>query len=216
MMRLAVYARLLVGLAILAVSTASGAFAQAIATATGPGSSVTVGGGVALANSVYGQRDLAGGWLFSDFYPHWRFGLEAEARYLRVHQAEDVTEANYLIGPRAFIHSGREQIYAKFLVGDGHISLPFRYGHGDFLTLAPGGGVDFALNDYVNVRAFDFEYQLWKDFPFGPMRPYSVSAGLSVRVTRIVRLPKNNRVRGLAHLFTHSKCSSIVREDCSR
>jgi hypothetical protein len=192
----------------------SRAIAQAAATATGPGSSVTVGGGLSLANSAYGQRDLEGGWLFSDFYPQWRFGFEVEARYLRLHQSEDVKEANYLIGPRLFLHSGREQIYAKFLVGDGHIDLPFRYGSGDFLALAPGGGIDLALNDYVSVRAFDFEYQLWRDFPFGPMRPYSVSAGLSVRVTRIVRLPKSSRVRGLGRLFIHRKCSSIVREDC--
>jgi hypothetical protein len=157
---------------------------------------VTVGGGLSLANSPYGQRNLAGGWLFADLYPHWRFGLEAEARYLRLHASEDVTQANYLLGPRVFVHSGREQIYAKFLVGDGHINLPFHYGRGDFLTLAPGGGVDFALNDYVSVRAFDFEYQLWRDFPYGPMHPYSVSAGLSIRVTRMIRLPKSNRMHG--------------------
>jgi len=170
--------------------------AQAAPTATGPGSTITVGGGFSWANSPYGERDLAGGWVFSDFYPQWRAGLEGEARYLRLHQAEDVTEANYLIGPRVFVHSGREQIYAKFLVGDGHINMPFHYGRGDFLSLAPGGGVDLSLSDYISVRAFDFEYQLWQNFPYGPMRPYSVSAGLSIRVTRIVSLPKTNRVRG--------------------
>jgi hypothetical protein len=196
MMRRAFYAALLTSLGLLSIANPPCASAQALPTATGPGSTVTVGGGVSLANSPYGQRDLAGGWLFSDFYPHWRFGLEAEARYLRLHESEDVSEANYLIGPRVFVHSGREQIYAKFLVGDGHIDLPFRYGRGDFLTLAPGGGVDLALSDYVSVRAVDFEYQLWRDFPFGSMRPYSVSAGLSFRVTRIVRLPKSNRVHG--------------------
>lgn len=214
MIQRVLYARLLTGLSLMMLSVPSRAIAQAVATATGPGSSVTVGGGLSLANSPYGQRDLAGGWLFSDFYPHWRFGLETEARYLRLHQSEDVTEANYLIGPRVFVHSGREQIYAKFLVGDGHIDLPFHYGSGDFLTLAPGGGVDLALNDYVSIRAFDFEYQLWRDFPFGSMHPYSVSAGLSVRVTRIVRLPKSNRVRGLGRLFIHPRCSSVIREDC--
>jgi hypothetical protein len=190
------YAKLLATSILLAASSSSRAIAQAVATATGPGSSVVVGGGFSLANSPYGQRNLAGGWLFTDFYPHWRFGLESEARYLRLHDSEDVTEADYLIGPRVFLHSGREQVYAKFLVGDGHIDLPFHYGRGDFLTLAPGGGVDVALNDYVSVRAFDFEYQLWRDFPYGPMHPYSVSAGLSFRVTRIVRLPKSNRVKG--------------------
>jgi hypothetical protein len=190
------FARLLAVLGLFIISIPARAIAQAAPTATGPGSTVTAGGGLSLAHSPYGQRDLAGGWLFSDFYPHWRFGFEAEARYLRVHNSEDVTQANYLIGPRVFVHSGREQIYAKFLVGDGHIELPFHYGRGDFLTLAPGGGVDLPLNDYVSVRAFDFEYQLWRDFPYGSMRPYSVSAGLSIRVTRIMRLPKGSTVHG--------------------
>lgn len=172
------------------------AIAQADPTATGPGSTITAGGGLSFANSPYGQRSLAGAWVFSDFYPHWRFGIESEARYLRLHGSENVTQANYLIGPRVFVHSGREQLYAKFLVGDGHINLPFRYGRGDFLTLAPGAGIDLPLNDYVSVRAFDFEYQLWRDFPYGPMHPYSISAGFTFRLTRMVRLPRRNIVHG--------------------
>jgi hypothetical protein len=188
-------AALLAALIVLAACAPTRARAQAVSTATGPGANLTLGGGFSLAHSPYGQRDLAGGWIFADFYPHWRAGFEAEARYLRLHGSEDVTEANYLIGPRINLHSGREQIYAKFLVGDGHIDLPFRYGRGDFLALAPGAGVDLPLNDYVSVRAVDFEYQMWRDFPFGPMHPYSVSTGLSIRLTRIVRLPKGSRVR---------------------
>jgi hypothetical protein len=112
-----------------------------------------------------------------------------------VHTSEQISEKNYLAGPRVLIRSGRWQPYAKFLVGDGHIELPFRYAHGDFLALVPGGGLDLEVNDYINIRAIDVEYQLWRDFPFGSMSPYGISAGVSVRLTRIVRFPKGARVR---------------------
>jgi hypothetical protein len=171
------------------------ACAQAGPTATGPGSSVTVGGGISLFQSVYGQRELGGGFVFADFAPHWRFDLEAEARVLRLHDSEETTESNYLIGPRILLRPGGLQPYAKLLVGDGHINMPFGYAHGDFLAVVPGAGVDLALNDYVNVRVVDVEYQLWQQFPYGTMRPFGVSAGLSVRLTPIVRLPKEARAR---------------------
>lgn len=179
----------------LAAATGSRALAQAVATATGPGASVTVGGGVALGHLPYGDRNLAGAWIFSDFAPHWRFSFEAEARYLRLHQAEDVTETNYLVGPRVLVFSGRERVYAKFLVGDGHVELPFHYARGDFLTFAPGAGIDVDLNNYVSLRVIDLEYQMWNNFPYGAMQPYTASAGVSFRITRMVQFPKGDRVR---------------------
>ncbi|HEX5282502.1 MAG TPA: hypothetical protein VFW30_00140 [Bryocella sp.] len=84
----------------------------------------------------------------------------------------------------------------KFLIGDGHIEMPFRYAHGDFLAVVPGVGLDLEINDYINIRLIDVEYELWREFPFGDMRPYGVSAGMSVRLTHIVRFPKGSRVRG--------------------
>jgi hypothetical protein len=171
------------------------AIAQSVPTATGPGATVVAGGGVALFNSPYGHRDLGGTFVFADLQPHWRFGVELEARYLRVHTSEELTEKDYLAGPRVLIRSGKWQPYGKFLIGDGHIELPFHYAHGDFLALVHGGGIDFAVNDYINIRAVDIEYQIWRGFPFGNMRPYGISAGVSVRLTPIVRFPKGPRVR---------------------
>lgn len=171
------------------------ACAQALETAGGPGASVAAGGGVSMMQAVYGQRDLGGAFAFADFSPYWRVNLEAEARFLRVHSAEQVTEQNYLLGPRALVRPGRERVYVKFLAGDGRIELPFRYGRGDFLALIPGGGVEMDLNDVTTLRLVDFEYQMWRDFPFGTMRPYGISSGISFRLTPIARLPKGVRVR---------------------
>lgn len=169
--------------------------AQAVTTATGPGSAILAGGGLSLFDSPYGQRDLGGGFVFADLQPHWRFGVELEARYLRLHTSEEVSEKSYLAGPRVLLRPGHWQPYAKLLVGDGHVDLPFRYGHGDFLTLVPGGGLDLEVNDYINVRMIDLEYQLWRDFPFGSMNPYGIGAGVSLRLTPIVRFPKGSRAR---------------------
>jgi len=181
------------------------ASAQASATATGPGASVVVGGGVSMFQSVYGQRDLGGGFVFVDVQPQWRFSIEAEARYLRLHTSEDVSEKNYLVGPRVLVRPGRWQPYMKFLIGDGHIDMPFQYGRGDFLALVPGAGLDVELNNVVNVRVVDVEYQLWRDFPYGNLRPYGISAGLSLRLTPIVRFPKGPRFHhGRVHLSAPS------------
>ena len=174
---------------------APSARAQAVPTATGPGSTIVIGGGPTLFYSPYGQRHLGGAFAFADLQPHWRFGVELEARDLKLHSSEQVSEENYLAGPRLLLRSGHWQPYAKFLAGDGHIEMPFHYASGDFLALVPGGGLDLELNDYINVRVIDVEYQLWREFPFGDMRPYGVSTGVSVRLTRIVRFPKGPRVR---------------------
>lgn len=171
------------------------ACAQARETAGGPGAAVSMGGGLSLMQAVYGQREMGGAFMFADFSPHSRFDLEAEARFLRVRSAEHVNEQNYLIGPRAVLTSGRERVYVKFLAGDGHINMPFEYGRGDFLALVPGGGVDMDLTETTTLRIVDFEYQMWQNFPFGTLRPYGISTGISFRLTPIVRLPKGVRVQ---------------------
>ena len=112
-----------------------------------------------------------------------------------MHTSEEISEKNYLAGPRVLLRSRQWQPYAKFLVGDGHIEFPFHYGEGDFLALVPGAGLDLELNDYINIRVIDIEYQIWREFPFGNMSPYGIGAGLSFRLTPIVRFPKGSRLR---------------------
>lgn len=170
--------------------------AQAVATASGPGSYVAVGGGVAAFQSDYGKRGITGGFLYVDVNPHWRVGLEGEARFLRYHAFEDVNETNYLGGVRVLILRPRRlQPYAKFLAGIGRITLPFNYAHGSFLTYAPGAGLDVALNNRITFRAIDFEYQHWPQFTYGSLSPYGISAGLSVRLNPVARYPRGLRFK---------------------
>ena len=166
------------------------AHGQATATASGPGSYLAVGGGLCWYQADYGRRDIGGGVLYAEANPHWRFGLEGEARFLRAHTAQDVTETNYLGGVRvAILHPRKLQPYAKFLAGVGKITLPYGYAHGSFLAYAPGVGLDVALNDRLSIRAVDVEYQRWPRFPYGALSPYGVSAGLLFRLNPVRRFP---------------------------
>jgi opacity protein-like surface antigen len=183
---------------LITLGTAVGSLqAQAVATATGPGSYVAVGGGISAFNADYGHNQIAGGYLFVDTHPQWRIGFEGEGRFLRWHAREQVTEAEYLGGIRSDLWPRYRRLmpYAKFLAGAGEISLPFRYAHGGFLTYAPGAGLDIALSDRVTVRAVDFEYQHWPQFTYGALSPYGFSTGLSVRLNGVARYPKGARVR---------------------
>ena len=169
---------------------------QAVATASGPGSYVAVGGGVSDFQMDYGHRDVGGGFVYADVNPQWRVGLEGEARFLRWHSTEEVTESSYVGGLRvALWRPGRWQPYGKFLAGMGRITLPFGYAHGSFLAYAPGAGIDFEASDRVTVRVLDFEYQRWPQFTYGPLNPYGISAGISVRLNGVSRYPRGRWAR---------------------
>jgi len=169
--------------------------AQAMPTATAPGEYVAVGGGASMYQTDFGQRDIGGLTTYADINFTARYGVEAESRFLRYRTSEDVTESNYLAGPRVNIFQGRPlRPYAKFLVGLGHINLPFNYAQGNFLALAPGVGLEYAIRDRYIVRVVDFEYQSWPQFTFGPLRPYGLSAGIAIRLNSIPRFPNGHRL----------------------
>ena len=170
--------------------------AQAYATASGPGSYVSVGGGASIFQADYGKQEIEGGFAYVDVHPQWRVGLEGEARSLRYNAAEQVTESNYLGGLRVqVLRPRRLQPYVKFLAGMGRITLPFNYARGSFLDYAPGAGLDIALTQRITLRAADLEYQRWPKFTFGQLSPYGWSTGISVRLNAIHRYPNSNRVR---------------------
>lgn len=172
------------------------AMAQALPTAEGPGSNVTVGGGVSAFKNEYGQRWLGGAFAFVDVHPHWRYGLEGEVRFLNLHTDEQVKLANYVGGLHVYLRPQRFRPYGKFLAGVGHIDYPFGYATGNYLALVPGGGIDYQVNDWISLRPVDFEYQMWQKFDFGSMHPYGVSAGIAIRLNPIRRYPGHKYPRG--------------------
>ncbi len=175
----------------LVLASAAQSPAQAKPAASGPGGYAAVGGAISGFRNPYGERYLAGGTMYVDVNPTWRYGFEMEGRTLRLNQDEGVTLKNYFVGVRVAALPGRIVPYGKFMIGAGAINFPFQYAKGTFFAFAPGGGVDYRLNNYITLRAVDVEYQMWQDFSFGAFHPYGVSTGLTVRLTPFSRIPRH-------------------------
>jgi opacity protein-like surface antigen len=186
----------LVVLLLLLGGASPAARAQAQAAAAGPGSNVLAGGGVSGFESDYDPRKIGGYFAYVDVHPTWRYGLEGEARYLRLHTDEDVTQTTYLGGVHVYLRPQAFRPYAKFLIGVGRINFPFNLGTGSYLALAPGAGIDYVVSDRLTIRAIDFEYQAWPQFTYGAahpadLHPYGISVGLSYRINRLRRYPRH-------------------------
>jgi hypothetical protein len=183
--------RTLLAAGLLLGTRASFLHAQAHPAASGPGSYVSVGYAFSDYWNPYGERNLQGYGVYVDVNPTWRYGIEAEGRTLKLNADEGVTLKNYLAGLKVAVLPGRFSPYGKFLVGAGHIQFPFQYASGTYFTYVPGGGIDFRLTDHISVRPVDFEYQMWQNFNYGTYRPYGISAGITIRLTPLSRLPKH-------------------------
>ncbi|MGB6688074.1 MAG: outer membrane beta-barrel protein [Terracidiphilus sp.] len=144
---------------------------------------VTAGGLGSLFRTDYGSNNLFGVGAFVDVkFTRW-VQAEAEGRWLRFNQAEDVWQDNYLIGPRVPIHTfGRITPYGKVLVGMGSMNFQYNYAYGRFTDIAYGGGLDVQLTRRIAVRPIDFEYQQWPHWVDGALYPWGFSAGVSYRV----------------------------------
>ena len=141
-----------------------------------------VGGGFFSGFSPdYGPTELygLGGFLDLDFRRH--LGLEGEVRFLRLSQTYDVHEDNYELGPRYRWRRGRWEPYGKFLIGNGQFNFPFSYGHGGYLMLVPGGGLDIHYHRFT-IRAIDYEYQHWTNFQRSSLSPDGFSTGIGYRI----------------------------------
>jgi hypothetical protein len=138
------------------------------------------GGGVPMTstNRLYGL----GGYVDVKFN-RWVQG-EAEGRWLKFNQVDNINQSNYLIGPRIPIHTfWRATPYGKVLFGFSNMNFEFNEATGRFTTIAYGGGVDIKLNKRISVRAFDFEYQEWpKWYQNQALYPYGASVGIGYKI----------------------------------
>jgi len=139
------------------------------------------GGGIPEASP---QR-LYGFGVYADLkFTRW-VQLEGEMRWLRMNSFADITQDNYLIGPRVPIHEFKWKQatpYGKALFGMGKMNFEYNYAHGRFMDIALGGGLDLQLTKRISVRAVDFEYQLWPNWINGTLKPYGVSVGAAYKI----------------------------------
>ena len=174
----------LISLALLFICMAAtrAASGQTVPSGQAGGTSLSVGGTFSDYYLEYGQRKILGFSGFVDADSKGSLGLEGEARWLILHQTADVHASTYMIGPRYYRNMRRFQPYAKGLVGFGLFNFPYNFAHGNYLVVAPGGGVDFRINHRIRVRLVDFEYQIWPQFTYGSMSSVGVSAGIRYRI----------------------------------
>lgn len=170
-------------LAALALLTPRCVEAQAEPAGLGPGSYIAVGVTGSGFNSGYGQQHLLGPTVYLDANLYRRVGFEAASRSLRFHSQNDVRQTTYLAGVRLTSHRYGIRPYTRLLAGMGNLTFPYHDAQGRYLVVAPGAGLDWRLQrSRLQLRLFDFEYQYWPHFTFGPLRTWGISTGFSVRV----------------------------------
>jgi hypothetical protein len=109
--------------------------------------------------------------------------VEAEGRWQRFNQYQNIHQDNYLIGPRVPIHRfWKADVYGKALVGYSNMNFDVYGSHGRFTTIAFGGGADIKLTRRISIRAIDGEYQYWPTWGNTSLAPYGVSMGVGYRI----------------------------------
>lgn len=179
------------GLAIAGLFTAAVAQGQVTQSAEGAGQSFRVGAEYSNLQAGFpidSNVRLSGVGVFGNFNWNYRYGVEAQARFLNINSWNSETEQDYLAGPRyTFLHSSKWRPFASFQVGLVRIQYPFSIGTGTSFAMAPGGGLDYQMNHKWSLRG-SYEYQFLTNSPnftdepkFG-VKPNGVSVGVSYRL----------------------------------
>jgi hypothetical protein len=164
---------------VLSLSLSTSLHAQVLPAGLG-GAHVVAGGFLSFYSPDYGPNRLWGPGGFVDLNLRGHLGAEGEVRFLRFNQDYAVHEDNYNIGVRYRWRFRRYEPYGKFLIGNGQINFPFSYGHGGYLLITPGAGLDIHYHRFT-IRAVDYEYQHWFNFQNGSLSPNGFSSGIGYR-----------------------------------
>jgi opacity protein-like surface antigen len=142
--------------------------AQVVPSAKGQGHALWVGGEYSNIHAGFpyqSSQRLWGVGAFVDYHLTVHLDVEAEARFLEFNSFYGESENNFLAGPRYLARRfGKVQPYAQCLVGIARIQYPFSIGSGQYLALAPGGGLNYRLYRRWTLRG-EYEYQFWPGSP---------------------------------------------------
>jgi hypothetical protein len=163
--------------------------AQATAAATRGGVSQV---GVAYTYSKedeYPGKHLQGLTVYGTFDLNNHLGVEGDIHMDSLLKSYfGYKETSYDAGLRWVQHYRRLSPYAKGLVGFGHSSalspqqIVGGSSPGSYFLFGLGGGLDYSLNDKINIRCVDFEYQRWPNFPPHGLTPPLLSFGVAYRI----------------------------------
>ena len=162
--------------------------AQATAAAT-RGGILQVGVAYSNANEDEFPSRLQGISLYSTFDLNAHLGVEGDVHLPSlISSTYNFTERSYDAGLRYSIHTHGLVPYGKVLIGVGQAEAPSKGeivgggAPGSYFLYAFGGGADIHLTDKINIRAIDFEYQRWPNFPPHSLTPSIISVGVAYRL----------------------------------
>jgi hypothetical protein len=163
--------------------------AQATAAAT-RGGVTQVGGGYTFSNEdEYPGKHLQGVTAYGTFDLNNHLGIEGDVHLASIIKSYyQYKETSYDAGLRWVEHYRRFSPYAKGLVGFGHSTAVNQQQivggstPGSYFLFGIGGGLDYGLTDKINIRAIDFEYQRWPNFPPHGLTPPLFSFGVAYRL----------------------------------
>lgn len=167
---------------ILCLGLTHSASAQVIFAGDEGGFTLAVGATGSAYQVQYGDQKLIGGAAVVDVDTRRRYGAEFEGRWLLFNNPTQIQDKTWLAGPRFHFSRGKFQYYAKGLVGIGQFKFPYDYAQGNYLVVAPGGGVDYRWKRRISFRLADVEYQYWPQFTYGAMTSVGVSAGVRYHI----------------------------------
>ncbi len=158
------------------ISASQALHAQALGTAVRR-ADLQLGVGYVNANSDYAPNRLQGAAFYTTFDFTSHLGAEFE-----IHQANarlaNVYERSYEIGPRYYRTYGHLKPYAKAMYGRGVFNYPYDRANLAYNMFAAGGGADYAVLPWLNVRG-DFEFQRWLSFPPTGLTPTLITVGVA-------------------------------------
>ncbi len=136
---------------------------QSLVTASRAGD-IQVGGGFTGVRPDYGSTTIKGGTFYADYDFRRHIGVELDFHQVSDSQTQ-LYERSYEVGGRYLLKRyGAASPYIKGLYGRGVLNFPHNEGNIAYNMFVGGGGVDFRVKSWLNVRA-DFEYQDWRSGP---------------------------------------------------
>jgi hypothetical protein len=142
---------------------------------------VQLGATFSFGNPDYTETYIKGYTIYGDYSIFRRLALEGEYHDLTWKTPDGVGEYSVVAGPRySFAIEDRARLYVKALGGVGRIQFQKpkpNAGTDTYAVFAPGAGVEFRATHHINIRAIDFEYQLWPGFRPSGLSPWVASTG---------------------------------------
>jgi hypothetical protein len=130
---------------------------------------------------VAGQSDydgtLKGVGLYTTFDFTNHFGAEFDLHQANMPEYQEY-ERTYELSGRYYRNYGRLAPYVKGTYGRGVLNFKLGQANLAYNLFAIGGGADFRLTRYLNLRG-DYEYQFWSSFPPNGLTPQLLTIGVA-------------------------------------